>query len=180
MSASDSADEVTYIPPDHFICPITYEVMQDPVIWADGITYERSAITEWLETQSKGPTGARLPIFLIPNGALESAINEMKREHPNWETMDDEREVKRRKVETSATAITLHIKTLIGTTITIKADKKDSVRKLKVRLFKVSNIRPDFMRLIYHRKQFEDRKTLREYNLCDQSTVHLVLRLLGC
>jgi WD40 repeat protein len=33
--------------PEDFICPITYEIMADPVTIEDGFTYERSAILEW-------------------------------------------------------------------------------------------------------------------------------------
>lgn len=32
-----------------YLCPITTEVMDDPVIAADGYTYERSAIEEWFK-----------------------------------------------------------------------------------------------------------------------------------
>ena len=180
MSASDSADEVTYIPPDHLVCPISFEVMSDPVILLDGITYERSAITDWLETQSLSPVGVRLPDFLIPNRALKSAIDEMKREHPNWEEMDDERETKRRKIDTSPTAITIFIKTLMGTTTEIKVDKKYSVRKLKVKFSELANLPPYHMRLIYEFQQLEDSRTLAEYNLCDQCMLHLVPHLRGC
>nr|XP_058954855.1 WD repeat, SAM and U-box domain-containing protein 1-like isoform X1 [Pocillopora verrucosa] len=34
--------------PDEFLCPITREIMTDPVIAADGYTYERASIDEWL------------------------------------------------------------------------------------------------------------------------------------
>lgn len=33
--------------PEDFICPITYEIMTDPVMCNDGFNYERSAILEW-------------------------------------------------------------------------------------------------------------------------------------
>lgn len=33
--------------PEDFICPITHEVMTDPVMIEDGFTYERTAILEW-------------------------------------------------------------------------------------------------------------------------------------
>jgi hypothetical protein len=50
-------------PPDHFICPITHNLMIDPVSAADGHTYERRAIEEWLVGHSTSPmTGAELKI----------------------------------------------------------------------------------------------------------------------
>ena len=55
--------------PDDFICPITAEIMTDPVSTSDGFTYERAAITEWLRTKDTSPkTGAKLESkALIPN-----------------------------------------------------------------------------------------------------------------
>ena len=52
-----------------YMCPITAEIMTDPVCTADGFTYERTAITEWLQSNTRSPsTGAKLPHpFLIPN-----------------------------------------------------------------------------------------------------------------
>ena len=37
-------------PPDAYICPITSEMMSDPVSTSDGFTYEREAILEWLRS----------------------------------------------------------------------------------------------------------------------------------
>ena len=55
--------------PDHYVCPITAEIMTDPVCTADGFTYEREAISEWLHTKDTSPvTGATLESkTLIPN-----------------------------------------------------------------------------------------------------------------
>ena len=41
--------------PDDYVCPITAEIMTDPVSTADGFTYERAAITEWLRTKDTSP-----------------------------------------------------------------------------------------------------------------------------
>ena len=62
--------------PDDFICPITAEIMTDPVSTSDGFTYERAAITEWLRTKDTSPkTGAKLDsTTLIPNHSLRSMI----------------------------------------------------------------------------------------------------------
>ena len=64
--------------PPLFICPITYAVMRDPVMCADGHSYEREAITEWLLTHDTNPaTNAQLPNkTLTPNYALRNAIEE--------------------------------------------------------------------------------------------------------
>ena len=38
-----------------FVCPITNEIFIDPVIAEDGHTYERKAITDWLQKNSISP-----------------------------------------------------------------------------------------------------------------------------
>ena len=73
-SEASAAAEV----PDDFICPITAEIMTDPVSTLDGFTYERAAITEWLRTKDTSPkTGAKLEsTTLIPNHLVRSMIRE--------------------------------------------------------------------------------------------------------
>eukprot|EP01062_Namystynia_karyoxenos_P056187 TRINITY_DN47152_c0_g1_i1.p1 TRINITY_DN47152_c0_g1~~TRINITY_DN47152_c0_g1_i1.p1 ORF type:complete len:645 (+),score=206.88 TRINITY_DN47152_c0_g1_i1:94-1935(+) len=63
--------------PAEFLCPITKEVMTDPVVAQDGYTYERAAIVRWFaEGNSTSPhTGAPLPgHLLIPNHAIRAQI----------------------------------------------------------------------------------------------------------
>ena len=63
--------------PVAFICPITMEVMTDPVICADGHSYERSAIDMWLQNSDRSPK-TNLPLqhlHLIPNHTLRMAID---------------------------------------------------------------------------------------------------------
>ena len=63
-------------PPAEFVCPITMLPMLEPVVTADGQTYERHAIQGWLLTHNTSPaTGAVLPHKeLAPNFALRKAI----------------------------------------------------------------------------------------------------------
>ena len=60
-----------------FICPLSKEIFQDPVIISDGHSYEREAIIQWFKTHSVSPlTGLPLPSrTLIPNHALKQAIH---------------------------------------------------------------------------------------------------------
>jgi hypothetical protein len=62
--------------PDEFRCPITMEVMTDPVIGDDGHTYERTAIERALHTKSVSPMTRQhmSTASLKPNYALRSAI----------------------------------------------------------------------------------------------------------
>lgn len=64
-------------PPSHFCCPISMELMSDPVILATGQSYHRASIVRWLEAGHKTcpSTGTRLRhLELVPNFALRSAI----------------------------------------------------------------------------------------------------------
>ena len=65
-------------PPDGLECPITDELMHDPVMCADGHSYERASIAQWLQDHDTSPlTGAVLEHkHLIPNHALRKVITE--------------------------------------------------------------------------------------------------------
>ena len=67
-------------PPADFICPITTEVMSDPVMAADGHSYERKQIERWLATKSTSPmTGEALQhTHTFPNHALRRQIRERR------------------------------------------------------------------------------------------------------
>jgi len=41
--------------PDSFYCPITAELMEDPVIAKDGTSYEREALEHWIRSHGKSP-----------------------------------------------------------------------------------------------------------------------------
>lgn len=64
--------------PNEFVCPITTEIIMDPVVAVDGHTYERAAIEEWFKTKSTSPkTNEVLPSkMLIPNRAIRNQILE--------------------------------------------------------------------------------------------------------
>lgn len=69
--------------PRLFICPITQDIMEDPVMAADGFNYERAAIVEWLKRHSTSPmTNINMAQrVVITNHALRSAIIEWKLRH---------------------------------------------------------------------------------------------------
>lgn len=65
-----------------FICPLTHEVMTDPVVDPEGNSYERAAITAWLAQHDTSPI-TRAPLALAdlaPNRALRNAIDERRGE----------------------------------------------------------------------------------------------------
>jgi len=58
--------------PDHFMCPLTMEMMQDPLFSKYGHHFERSAILQWLSQENTCPI-TRQPLFpsmLIPDNSL--------------------------------------------------------------------------------------------------------------
>ena len=65
--------------PSSFFCAISHSVMRDPVVCADGMTYERAYIESWLLAHDTSPlTNQPLPHkLLVPNIALKQAIDEM-------------------------------------------------------------------------------------------------------
>jgi len=65
-------------PPDSHLCPISGEVMEDPVITAAGHSYEREQIEMWLASNDTDPlTNKKLQHkSLVPNHALRKAIQE--------------------------------------------------------------------------------------------------------
>ncbi|XP_028928202.1 WD repeat, SAM and U-box domain-containing protein 1 isoform X1 [Ornithorhynchus anatinus] len=64
--------------PDEFLCPITRELMKDPVIAADGYSYEKEAMENWFSKKKRTSpmTNLVLPsLILTPNRTLKMAIN---------------------------------------------------------------------------------------------------------
>jgi len=70
-------------PPEGSVCPITDEIMEDPVICSDGHSYDREGIQQWLATNNTSPlTGAELESRNVaPNHALRKVIQEWIARH---------------------------------------------------------------------------------------------------
>lgn len=152
--------------PLEFRCPITFDIMDDPVEMDDKITYEKEAIVQWMaEHNNESPiTHQQMSTNMRPNTALKKKIQDF---HNN-------------KKDNSGDQMQVFIKDIQDKTLLIVVNKNDTVGTLKTKIRDRNGIPENEQRLIYMAKQLNDlNKTIQDYEIKENSTIHLLMRMRG-
>jgi len=73
----------------------------------------------------------------------------------------------------------LFVKTLTGKTVSIEVEEGESIEDVKAKIAEKEGIPPEQQRLIFGGQQLQDAKTIGDYDIGEDSTLHLVLRLVS-
>lgn len=76
-------------------------------------------------------------------------------------------------------SLQVHVKTFAGKTITVEVEPDESIESLKNKLQSKEGIPINQQRILFGGKQLDSKKTISDYDIQNESTMHMVLRLRG-
>ena len=108
---NSAAIMTTVVPPDIFVCPISQELTTDPVVAADGHTYDRRYIEDWINLKGANATSPKtnerlVHHHLIPNHTLKSGIGDFYETQRRQLSSQQSNQAKPESTPNTAAAIT--------------------------------------------------------------------------
>lgn len=141
--------------------------MENPVEMDDHYTYEKEAIIKWLsEHSNESPiTHQKISTTMKENTILKERIQKY---------INDQSQ----KIDGN---LQIFVKNINDKTFVLQMNENDTIEKLQSNIKDKSGIPENEQRLLYMGKHLksEGNKTLKDYNVINNSTVHLLLRLMG-